>query len=255
MRALIIYLLFLTTFFSVSCSKKDDAKPSSPSLDKVSLSLTSNSQVVEAPAGMKTSTDTQAKMASSWIGSVNEISNFFKYMKAPSSATKSSTRIVASNARVNTAGDVVVYTWSDGSKNNIAYQISETSDSYVFEIFLMTSGQTTWLKYFQAEEKKDQSSGSMTIYDIFFGTDPTVKLSEYTWSHSNGRLLFSMNDYLIGFSINLEINEKTKAGNVVYYIDGVKEYEMTWDATGSGTWTYYYDDNGTTLSETGIWTV
>lgn len=254
MKTLKALLLFGSLLFCVACSKDDDAEPSSSSLDNVSLSLTStNNQVVSTPSAMASSNDPQAQMANAWVGSVNGITSYLSYLKAPDNAKKSSTRIVATNGRVADAGDVVVYTWTDANNNTIGYQISESSDSYLFDIFLKASGQTTWLKYFHAEEKKDKSAGSMAIFDIFgvMGTDKATKLADYSWTRNGDILAVTMISALSDFTVKITVNQKTKAGDVVYYFDNVKEYQMTWTAAGSGTWTLYNTDG--TVDESGTW--
>ena len=254
MKTLKALLLFGSLLFCAACSKDDDAEPSSSNLDNVSLSLTStNNQVISTPSAMASSDDLQAQMANAWVSSVNGITSYLSYLKAPANAKKSSTMIVATNGRVADAGDVVVYTWEDANKNTIGYQISESSDSYKFDLFQKLSGQTTWLKYFHAEEKKDRSSGSMVILDIFgvMGSDKTTKLADYSWTRSGDVLAFTMVSEMAGFTVKITINEKTKAGDVVYYIDGVKEYQMTWTSTGTGTWKLFDSDGN--VDDSGSW--
>lgn len=254
MKTLKTLLLFGSLLFCAACSKDDDAEPSSSNLDNVSLSLaSSNSEVVSAPSSMTSSSDPQAQMAAAWVTSVNGITGYLSYLKAPSNAKKSSTRITATNGRVADAGDVVVYTWADANNNTVGYQISETNDSYTFDIFLKSSGQTTWLKYFHAEEKKDKSSGSMAILDIFgaMGSDKTAKLADYSWTRNGDILAVTMTSDLMEYTVKITVNQKTKAGDVVYYIDGTKQYTMTWTASGSGSWKFYNSDG--TVEDSGTW--
>ena len=249
-----LLLLSAVLFISFSCSKDDDPKP--VNLEETTLSFTADAQVVSPPSGMLTSDDPQAQMAASWIQQANLMGTYLQYMESkPAGATKSSTRITASNGRSKASGDFVAYTWSDASSGySVGYQISENSNSYVFEIFLKFPGSTDWLKYFHAEEKTDRSSGFMKIYDIFGSTDSNTNvILNYSWTRSGDVLSLDITAYGGSFLIQLEVNEKTKAGNVVYTLEGDKLYEIEWDAQGNGSWAYYGDD-GEVLDE-GTWTI
>jgi hypothetical protein len=235
-------LLFVVAALAFACSKDDDETP----LEKQTLSLAGSAEVITVPTAMKTSENAYAQEAVDMITEVNGMSQYLALLKPPAEATKSAERIVPANGRVNATGDVVVYSWTvDDYK--YGYQVSESSDSYVFEVFMMYPGQTGWLKYFHAEEKKDRSSGFLKVYDIW-SDEPAVMLS-YDWSHSGD--IFTFTADFMGSTAKLILNKKTKAGSIVYTYDGVKEYEMTWDAAGNGTWAYY-DEEGA-ITEQGVW--
>lgn len=251
MKTTKIALLIAVIFFAASC-KKDEVKPTS-SLDNASLSLASQSEIVTPPTGLSNSTDSHAELAASWIESINQMTSYTAYMKPPSGAVKSTTKITAKNGRVATAGDSETWTWTDGQGNSIGYQISETTDSYVFDVFLKLAGQADWLKYFHAEEKKDKSSGTMYILD-FDGTDTSAKILQYDWALSGKLFTFKMTSDLDNFVINLTYHTDTKAGEVVYILDGKKWYDVIWDTHGSGSWTLYKDD-GVTIEDSGTWIV
>jgi hypothetical protein len=243
------FLLLVVAALAFACSKDDET----PALEKQTLSIAGSAEVITAPTAMQTNDNAQAQEALAVISSVNEMSQYLSMLQAPAGAAKSSDRITPSNGRVNATGDVVVYIWSDEQYGKIGYQISETSDSYVFEIFLMANGETEWLRYFHAEEKKDRSAGFLKVYDIygFFGEDLSGVLVSYEWNRSGDIFTFTMDANFMGYSAKLIINEKTKAGSIVYTIDGLKQYEMSWDAAGNGTWAYY-DEEGT-VTDQGTW--
>lgn len=255
MKTVKITLFSALLFFAASC-KKDEVKPTTTSLDNATLSLASESQIVTPPTGLANSKDQYAMQAASYINSINGMTSYLSYMKAPSNAVKSNTQIVAKNGRVATAGDSETWTWSDSQGNSVGYQISETTDSYVFDIFLKSSGTADWLKYFHAEEKKDKSSGLMYILDIFGieGSNTSAKLFDYTWSLSGTSFKFKMTSDFEDFEIDLTYDTKTKAGEVVYYIDSEKWYDMKWDTNGNGSWTVYDTSDGT-VEDSGTWTV
>lgn len=246
-------LLLLVAALAFACSDDDDDQSS---LENQTLSFASNEQVIAAPTAMQSSENQEAQTALYWIENANAMSLYLSYMQVPSGATKSNDRITASNGRVNASGDVVVYTWASDDMA-IAYQISETSDSYVFEVFIkITDIQPEWTKYFHAEEKKDRSSGFMNIYDAIDSDDPSVILLSYTWSRSGDMFTFTFSspdenpEY--EYSVTMVINEKTKAGSITYKTGGEKDFEMTWDAAGNGTY-IYYDDKGQ-IEDEGTWT-
>ena len=245
---MIKYLLISSVLLTFSCSK-DDPKPAS----SASLSLASNQQTFTAPTKMQSSSDPQAQMAVSWIATANAMSSYLSYFNAPAGATKSDVAITASNARTS-SGSVTVYIWTDsGTGYKIAYQVTENSNSYYFDAFLMLPNSTQWLKYVHAEELKDKSKGSMKIYDIFTGGNPSTVWLTYAWTRSGDNFTLTITDLEDLFKVELAINQKTKAGNVKYYLDNVLEYQMTWDATGAGTW-IEYDEQGN-IVEQGTWTV
>ena len=230
-----------------SCSKDEE-----PSLKDQKLSLSGEEQVIVAPSALLTSQDENAQTTSSYIALANGLSSYFSYFNIPSGASKSKTKITASNGRVASTGDFYVYTWTDASTGySIAYQISEESDSYVFEFFFMMPGSSDWLKYMHMEEKKDRSSGSMKVYDIF-NSDASVVILECNWSRAGNIFNFTMNMFGDG-KIVLTYNESTKAGSVEFYSSDVIYYSSTWDAAGNGTWAYY-DEEGN-VADSGTWTI
>jgi hypothetical protein len=246
-------LLLIVATLAFSCSKDDDAKPK---LESTGLSFSGETQLIKAPSAMLNSSDPYAQLASSWIEAVNGIGAFTTYFKTPSGATKTSSKITASNGRVAAPGDYVVYTWTDSQTGySIAYQVSEESDRYTWEIFFKESLDAEWLKYIHAEEMKDRSSGFMKIFDIwgFLSDDSSSVMVSYNWTRSGDIFTFEMDSPLFELNVKLTYNTRTKAGSVIYYFDGIKTYEMTWDSKGNGTWTLF-DENGN-VEEQGTWSV
>jgi len=94
----------------------------------------------------------------------------------------------------------------------------------------------------------------MKILDIFeaTGSNSDVILN-YSWTRSGDVLALGIAEFTDSIKIELEVNEKTKAGNVAYTILGIKMYVMEWNAKGNGSWTYFGDE-GEVLSE-GEWTI
>lgn len=239
-------LLFSAAIALAACSDDDDKKSS---LESAKFSLAAKSAVIAAPEALTESEDEHAMMANSWIQLANGMTQYLGYFELPDGAAKSSTRITASNARVKDTGDVLVYTWEDEQSGwSIAYQVSEESDRYVWEIFIKQAG-SDWLKYFHAEETKDQTAGSMKVYDIY-GDSPSTVVFSYEWLRVGDLFTLTFSDGTDDNVFIIEVNVKTGAGSVVSKENGVKTYEMTWDAQGNGTWTYYQDGE---VSDSGTW--
>lgn len=240
-------LLVALALFAFACSDDDD-NGSKPVIEKKPLSLIENENVIEAPAALLNSEDPQAQMAAAWITQANAMGSYLHFFDVPAGTAKSTTRITASNGRVRDNGDYEVYVWSDNESGySVAYQVSEESNSYVFEIFVKEAGED-WLKYFHAEEKKDQSEGFMNVYDIT-SDDPSEIVLAYTWGRTGDLFNFSLESD--GFLIELSVNEETNAGGIIYSLDDVKQYELNWNSNGSGSWAHY-DEEGT-LVEEGEW--
>jgi len=205
------------------------------------------------PAGLEKVNDLHASYVQQGVQTVNELTNMLAYLKVPSNATRTTTQIVASNARAASAGDFVVYTWTDAQGQNIAYQASETADSFVFEIFFLYPDKTTWLKYFHAEEKKDKSTGSLALLDIagLMSDDMKAIRIFYSWRNANDTFTFSITDKRTTSIDVFTINTKDNSGAMEEYLDNYKERKMVWDANGAGNWQEYNRD-GATL-DSGKW--
>jgi hypothetical protein len=243
-------LLLIAVFFAFSCSKDEE-----PGLDKKAISLMEGNQIIAAPPALLASDDPQAQLAASWIVSANAMSSYLYYFNIPAGTQQSGSKITAPNGRMKDAGDYVTYIWEDeNSGNSVAYQVSEESDRYVFEIFLKLEGEFDFLKYFHAEERKDRSQGSMKIYDIFgiYGDDASVVWLNYEWSRVGSLFNLTMTEYSESFVVDITIDQNTKAGSVVYYLEEQKEYELIWDGSGNGNWAYFDAEGGVT--DSGTWT-
>ena len=237
--------------FVLSCSKNEDPKP----LQSAALSF-ANSPPVTAPSAMAASSDQNAQSATAWVGIANAMSGYTALFNAPAGATSTSTPIIATNigARATaTQQTYLVYTWSDPNYGSISYQISEVGDKYTFEVFFKNNGAVNWLRLIYAEEKKDRSQGLMNIYDTTNSTKAVV-LINYSWTRTGDSLQFQISNTEDNFKIVLNVNTKTKAGDVAYYTGNKLYYKIVWDALGNGSWTAY-DSDGITVKATGKWTV
>lgn len=229
----------------MSCSKDDDDP--APSVDNAKFSFAGNEEIIAVPAAMQQSSDPYASQVASMAMEANFTAAYFTMMMVPpEGAVKSTTEIVASNGRTaqTNSGNVVVYTYSYGDAGQtleIAYQIKDQSDSFLFEIFMNTDG--SWYKLLSASEKKDKSSGYMHMYSEL-DSEPIYR---WEWTRSGDTINFLMTDFEYTKS-EMTINNKTKAGSVKSYwatgdtnITWELSSEITWNADGSGTWKEYTD--------------
>ncbi len=184
-----VFFLILFLALVISCSKKSDP---APSLSSASISFGKAGQIVTAPSALVSSQDTHALEAYGDLTEVNSLINYTAAFTVPSGATKTTTPIVGVNVggRVaSTQQDYLVYIWSDPTYGSVAYQISETTDRYTFELFYKATGTTVWVRYLDAEEKKDKSSGFMNIYDPTITKVSPADIS-YVWTRGTNTLNF-----------------------------------------------------------------
>ena len=241
-----------------SCSKEEDAvapapEESSQDLESVTLSFASESgqQVVAVPESMTSSDDPYAQSAATYVATVNQIGSYFTYFQPPAGAEKSSEPIAPANGRLAaTNKQYLVYTWAQ-QEMTIAYQLSEESDKYVWEIF-WKQGEGEFKKYLYAEESKTAKKGKLIVYGII-GTQNDVFSVQYDWEKETDgttKLIGTINstdDIALVYTI---IVNPDASGSVEYkFAEG--RYLMLWDGVGNGSWTLYGED-GNTLS--GTWT-
>ena len=228
----------------ISCSKDDPA----PSVENAKLSFDAEEQAVVVPDAMLTSDNQYASEVAMYVMEANGLSSWTAAMSQISGATKSSTEIVAENGRsARTAGAVVVYIF-DYDGHQIAYQVKDLSDSWSFELFQQINGK--WYKYFYATEKKDKSSGYMSLIDIWSGDGLYSEMARWEWTLNGNEFNFvfvSEPEY----KVVLQVNTSTKAGSMDIYYGATDPNQnfywdltenITWDSDGSGTWTDY--ENG-----------
>jgi len=250
MKATKLVLLLAIALITFSCG---DDEPVKSELEEIRLSLADKTEIIKLPTGLITSTNPYAQEAYSYAASANMMTSYFSFLSFPDGASKTKNPIVPANARTSDAGDYLVYTWSDASVGSIAYQLGDLGDSYSFEIFFKEPGSSDWLRYFYAEEKKDQSSGFMKIYNIY-GDDPSFAFVEYSWVRVANVLTFEYKflfDDEPALRAVITINETTGAGQVVYFSGSLQLSRITWDALGNGTW-QTFDGEGN-LDDSGSW--
>lgn len=239
-----LFVLFCLALVAVSCGDKDDPEPS---LEEVELAVFSEETKVAIPEGLKNSSSSEAQAVSSMIESMtSSIGAYSSLFTIPDGATKLSSPIEAANGRM--AANSVTYEWSyqDGA---VAYQITELSDSYFFEIFFKEAG-GPYYKWFEGTQAKDGKSGSFVMLD--FTVDTRVEILTYEYEIRNDGSIYGEYNYPSwGYSFIFEVMADG-SGYIKSYDNDVIQVEYIWSADGSGNWTYY-DESGA-VSSTGSWT-
>ncbi|QSE96572.1 hypothetical protein [Fulvivirga lutea] len=245
----LFYFLLAFTIVLAGCNDDDDSTPSQ-SLENAELSFSASDTPIELPAAMLASDDPNAQLAVGYVQQINGLSTQLSLFEVPAGATKSTTPIGkkgAENGR--TEEDYLVYTFTDGDYS-VAYQISETTTHYVFELFWKFTPESDYVKIVKAQESKLIREGFLEYYT---GQAESEFVFRYEWFEDpDGVLYFDLLTSDDEFRINAIINPNN-SGTIDYYINGVIFYEISWNADGSGSWrSYDFEGN---LSETGEWTV
>jgi hypothetical protein len=234
-------LVLLVALIASSCNK-EEVNPLKE-LENLQFKVLTEENVVEIPQTLINSTNEYAAQAASWILMANTIRNAYSgFYIIPQGATKTTTPINASNAKIAGSTQYLVYSWGYGGFS-YGYQLHATTDSYVLEIFLKMGG--PWQPLLYLMESKDGKKGEMRLFDTF----GTSKLDwTYTWDTVGDLFKFSMFDPA-GNKTYVEVSETTGTGKIEYYSTNVLNLKVTWTAQGSGTYTYY----GSGTSHSGTW--
>jgi len=239
-----LFLLLAVMAVAVSCSKDDDPNPQ---VENAKLSFAGQTDIVPVPSGIANSDDPMANTVAASLEMLNSMTTNFSYFTPPAGAQKSNDLITVSSGRTAARKGVVWY-WSNtsgGQYVGVAYQVVEEDDKYTFEIFMNFEEQAEWSRFVYAEERKDRSAG---YFALFFGDGE--EQMRWAWTRKGDDVTFKVTQ-MGELKLDIQANNKTKAGSLVTYEGGIKYYEITWDGTGSGTWAQY-DDTGSVVEE-GFW--
>ena len=251
MKASKLFPLIGLTLLIFSCSKEEPIKNE---LEETRLSFAKRGgEVIKLPAGLTSSSNSYALVANGYATSANLMTGYFSFFAFPDGAAKTTKPIIPSNARTSAAGEYLVYTWTDPQAGGIAYQLGDLGDRYSFEVFFQEVGSTKWLRFLYAEEKKDESSGFMKIFDVDVKNASSTEI-EYTWTRANGTFVFRYNFFTRDQpteSAVITVNETTKAGKVETYEGTLLTSRIAWDALGNGTWKEF--DEAGNVTDEGSW--
>ena len=237
------FLILFTTIFSLiiatGCKKDDDVDPNN---NFTAYEI----QTVQIPDAMAQSNDPGAQTAKQFMGILNGMSGLGGMMTPPLKS------LPATSFK---DGGTELYTWeiNDGNTHcTITLTFIETADSYSWAITIngtLSGINLNNFTYIQAYEKKDGSSGYMTLYDA----EGSGVLMIQTWQELT-------ND---AFECTLELPQSlliTVVSNadgsgtieVKDWVNGqyVLDYRAEWDASGHGQWWEYFDG---IIDEQGSW--
>lgn len=246
-----LFILGLALTISFTGCKDDDSTPTQ-SLENAELSFSASDTPIELPQAMLNSTDPVAQQAVQYVESINAFTDQLAlFDQIPDGATKSTTPIGRKNNSGGRSEDgYLVYTWSDG-QTTVAYQISETTTTYIWEFFYQFSPEDEFVKVLKAEESKLIRNGYLEYYNFFSQTTTEEFIFRYQWHEDpDGTLYFDVITPDNSFTINAIISPDN-SGSIKYYIDSNLYYDITWDAAGTGSWTLYNSDGST--SDSGTW--
>ncbi|MEQ8928010.1 MAG: hypothetical protein RLO81_19490 [Fulvivirga sp.] len=245
----LFYFFLLFVIALTSCKDDEDSTPAQ-SLENAELSFSASETPIELPAAMLSSDDPVAQQAVGYVQQINSMTNQLSLFDVPAGATKSTTPIgKKSSDNGRTEEDYLVYTYTDGDYS-VAYQISETTTHYVFELFWKLSPESDYIKIVGAQESKLIREGFLEYFD-FSGQNQNEFVFRYEWSEDpNGVLYFDLLTANDAFRINAIINPNN-SGSINYYADGDLFYTINWNADGSGSW-IQFDSEGNSVNS-GEW--
>ena len=240
MKTLKILLLFTAIFSLIlsSACKKDDNSPDNKARDY-------EVKTVQAPDAMAQSDDPGAQQATSYINMVNGMTGYGSMMTPPSKSTP------VTNFK-DGAGDVYIWEINEGNTHcTFTLKVSESATMYFWEMIIdgTLDGQVfNNFVYMRAEEAKDGSSSSFTVYDPETG-GILMTMSWYE-SGSSTHLTFEVpNSVLISMVVNADGSGSVE---VKSWQNGqyVLEFRAEWDASGHGQWWEY---SGGDIWDQGSW--
>ena len=236
--------------FIMSCGDDKDDE-AGPDLSEVNFTFDASNPPIEQDVitNLQSSGDPNALQISGQLSIANLMTVWLGFFQEQPDAVQSTTPIGTCG------GNALVYTYtvSDGIESfSVAYQICETTDKYIFQIFIAEGGADFSLFLYAEESKGDLREGLMRIYS----PDPTETgastevFFEYTWQeNADGSFVYTVSDTEDGFLMTIRVNADN-SGELSYSLDGQLSYEATWNATGTaGTYTTYQNgvetDSGT----------
>lgn len=243
---LCMFLGMGTMLMITSCSKdsKNEEEPTEAITAPFQTRLFAE-EIPTLPTDLKTFTNAHAVELVDNFEEVTSYSDNKDIMTIPAGSVLSHTPVNLSNARPanmnNTAEiDYTVYTYTVKSSDQIIemiYQFSVQNGMDVFELF-MGSNKLEMMKMFEIRQTQDGKSGTMT--SSLFG----LSAFYWTWEIQNDGSLFIT--YIIGSgdyksTWKLHYN-KDMSGNMKLFKQGNLGMEYTWDSTGHGTWSNYWEE-------------
>ncbi|PTB96302.1 hypothetical protein C9994_08025 [Marivirga lumbricoides] len=242
----------LSIILLVSCGEDENEveKPEENENPIVALVFSAQNPPINIPAALSSSQNDHAIAITGFLRQANGITSYATYFNVPDDAQVSHTPVHGSENNISAANDVTVYTWTYNNGNQFvttAYQIVNTGDDYLYEIFFDFGEEEGLVKTLEGKESiTDTKNGELS----FKGFNEFDTELNYEWAESDLRVL---NFKLFGFYNTIEITKNPdNSGALNIYSQGFKNADYTWNASGtSGTYTNY-DAQGNQV-DSGTW--
>lgn len=231
-------ILFL--LFSMACNKDENENPD-PQNDPQEFTV----ETVTIPDAMAQSQDPGAIQAASYVNMANGMSAYGAMMTPPK---KSAVRLK------NTNDEIVTWDMNDGSGNvySVTLKITETSSYIRWEMIIDGTFDglvLTNFTYMVAEEYKDGSGSSFTVYDF---ENPGSIFMKLTWYVSGGTTYFTLEvpqEILVTIEVNADgsgLIEVREWENGQYLLS----FMAQWTVAGTGE---YWEYDAGVLVDQGSW--
>ena len=243
----IIILLF--GILSAGCNKEGDELP--PEFSE--LSFDEQEVIEKLPEGLLASTDPKAQECVVMIMEAMDMSAFQDNLEVPENAQRLSKKASSDtwSWTFSYAGETWTFYWT--------YSEDSSKEYWAMEI---QYGEGDRYDYINAWEMKDGSAGEVVysfnwvqLYDQEYMSYVDLHMT-FTWSMDvSGTYHFGWTyegnsteyDYVMEYSIVIYADG---SGALDYYYYDQLFYHMEWDASGNGSWTYYFGE----MEESGSWT-
>lgn len=249
LKKITLILAIAALLFNVSCSKDDGT---TVDLSTVEFAFDQSNPPIEQSVinNLVSSEDQNAALTGTYLSTANLMTIWLSYFNQPSNAVQADSPIGG------VCGDnSLTYTWTTtaGAESfTVAYQICETSEDYIFQVFWSINGGDFERIIYAEESKAELRNGYMQL----FATNPNAEIGgavvlEYAWEESpDGSFSYTVSNDEQGFLMEISVNADN-SGSMSYSFDGALYFSATWDATGnSGTYAYYADGQ---VTESGSW--
>lgn len=226
-----LFTLLMVLVVMSGCSKDDDESSNGGYVAPANIA---DAQIVEVPAAIQNSQDPNVQMANAYIQMVNGFGSMTASLAAiPSNATVSDLK---------SSGKV--WTWSN-SGITVWIEFLDDEFGYQWKMYYQGGQYTTKTLVIEATQDKLGLSGTMKIYS----PEVVGAVVVYTWekvgTSVSATLLFNSGDEAIFFAITAD---ESGAGSLkIYYgssAAGIKIFDITWNASGAGSWWAKDPDTG-----------
>lgn len=224
----IVFLLF-----SMACNKDENENPD-PQNDPQEF----NVETVTIPDAMAQSQDPGAIQAASYVNMANGLAVYGSMMTPPK---KGNTTLKNGN------DDLVTWEINDGATNvyTVTLKITETSSYIKWEMIIngfFEGTQANNFTYLLAEEFKDGSGSSFTVFDLENQGSFFMKMN---WNESGGTTYFKLEvpqEVLVNIEVHANGSGKI---NVKEWENGeyLLSFSAIWDVSGHGEY-WEYDGSG-----------